>query len=357
MKSSEIILPFLCIFVMYACGGEKVRVDNVTYFTEDDFAEIREVKTQMIPLPEDELKHPESFHVIRDSLFLIENMRSDNYYVQLYDMNGWRLLAQTARMGNGPGEYLSIMGAPPYGYEQNNFILYDIDRREVAINNIDSLLKYKEKYVAPKFSIPYYGYKPIYVGDSVFLAHNKFYMRYAGFNEDIDCLFYYRAGEPVTPERKYRRLVWTGNYNQGQTFVHPLRDTVFFVYYCEDRIEMFLKKDLSYIGTLRGPDNFMPRYKIKDGILNRDIYCSSYDLGTCNDDYIYLLHNPESEYSSTKSLNTEVFKLSWDGKLQTVYRLDYYVNDISPTSDKTVFYATGCRSYKQMHKLFRIVLD
>ena len=138
--------------------------------------------------------NPMLYNVINDSLVLVENWSGKPFYLELFNLNRNSLVTKFVRRGNGPNEFLSCYVS--FKSNTNQLHVFDIVKRQGAIYNIDSLLKYGDQYHPPKFNVPsFIGNDIATLDTSTILIFNKYYVTNKQYSNNVFPIFSYNIEE------------------------------------------------------------------------------------------------------------------------------------------------------------------
>jgi len=350
MKQNNFFICLSFILLLSSCHDNKQN-KNIKSFKLTDFNETITMQGEEIPLKDCLLIKPMCYSIFRDSLLVIENYQIPGAQIQIINLNTGNQIRKFAVRGKGHGEYLGITL-----YDRlvdNQIVAWDVTKSNVTLFDIDSLIS-NPKYKPEQFKYPYTVVKALPEKNGSFFCNNMYYMRFAGYNKTIDRFLRFNIKNKDFPKFNEKKLTFVANDNQCDVQYNQHHDTIFVSYKEQDIIEMYNRKKLSYIGTLKGPSYFHMEYVIENGsIRNQEGNFNAYSESYSTEKYVYFLFNPETEYSSKKPYNSKIFKLTWSGQLKTVYNLDKYIYTLSVSSNDSVIYGTSCRSYKETPKLVK----
>jgi|GEM_PF-2840159 len=345
MKRSIIIV--LVVSLSSCNTSEKEQISIV--FSRNDFPKTTVLAGEELQISSD--KYVQSFNVINDTIVLARYKKAYPYYFGLYNLNSGSKFVEFAERGNGPGEFLGgkyLSNA--YNIKQPEIIhIIDVITKKVSVFNLDSLLFWPKShvYLPVQFELPDGVFNFCKLDSSRYVCYNSYYLDDKVFSNNNDMIFLVNThGKPrQIREWKY----FTLNVSSGYILISKKENRIIVTDRNKDRIEIF-DTLLNHIRTIRGPDIFEPKYKLRfsnhisfePGTVEGGFYpcCST-------EDYIYHIYRGRYDFipNSTKRQPVEIFKLDWEGNLVENFILDRFIYTISITGDGKIFYGTSYNSF------------
>ena len=204
---------------------------------------------------------PRVFNVIQDTLVVVENYYPSPYYYNIYNLNSEQHIMGLAKKGRGPYEFLSCK----FMYrsnEQDFFSIHDISSQTVTKYDIDSLITFKENYIAKRFKLPGVVKDYVFLTSDSIIAYNHYYFNSGNIQNEARPLLAIDLKNPLSDDvyinqSKYFAFNASGAY----VLYSEKNDFIWLVHHYEDKIEIF-NKNLDLINRLVGPDNIKPKYQI-----------------------------------------------------------------------------------------------
>lgn len=287
-----------------------------------------------------EFIYAKSFSVYDDSILIILNKRiEDVYLIEFHNLNDKKELKKIFKYGNGPEEILSAK----ININQNQLIVDDYIKKEISFINIDSITNntnYKptiEKYNIDARSVISYPNNKLLIDNPSYFIDQNFDIKNQTSRfivSDRD-----KAKDIQVEKQKY----YTRNVSSGKIIANFPSNRIYYINSHLPEIEIY-DNSLNLIKRLLGPDLLKVNYTITDNeIIFKKAIPFSYLEYCCNDDYLYTLYmgNFLTEEKRLQDNNLWIFKFDWNGNLIESYSVPQYIENISISTDKDSFYATG----------------
>lgn len=329
------LYAILLIFQLFCCQTEQY--SNVISFKREDAPEILPLNGESIALDLDSLTLPLFYHLFRDSLILVENIKANPYFVDVYSLSNKRLVRRIARQGEGPTEFLSVrvMNRAPIN---NNFSIFDISTKSVGFVSMDEKGEFQ---ITKKIDLPQNTGDFISIDAVRLLGFNDSYLETEKFSNKVSPLFYLSTDMATSKEQlqkidSQRFAFFSANVSSAQLAFSKKNDCIWMIDKHRDKIQIF-DTNLKLKKSIKGPDFIEPdiiqNIDKSLGFKNHIDYDSYYSCAY-TDDYIYLLYlgivgtygiKGEGFYYKP----SEIFKFNWDGELQSIYKLDRFLYGIT----------------------------
>lgn len=362
MKFNRYILLFLLLITMTCCiDNPSIVSENTIIFDRNDFKE--KICLSNPDTIVSEALNPLFYHVIRDSLVLITNKDdSQDFKCGLYSITG-EMKCELAPKGTGPYEFVSAN----IKIDSNNtdtFYIEDVVQNKLWIYNIDSVIDQGKMYKPSVVNIPrsIISYCP-YTDDS-FVGYHFWHCDNEMYNNDIPPLGIYRYNQVDSiNSQKHEYKYFVANITGALLFTDKMKKDIWCANFYQDRIDIY-NDSLQIKKSLLGPDQYNIKYAEIDEGNNKAIYFDrgnkfeAYRSFVLTDKHIYMLYLAihDVPYTSDNLSPVEVFKLSWDGELLSIYKLDRYLYSISIDSEERYLYGTSCKSYNDTPDFVRYKL-
>jgi len=284
--------------------------------------------------------------VYRDSIMIVLNKAyKDVHFVEFYNLNTNQVINRFISMGNGPGEMLNTLAH----VRGNELYVHDFAKNQIGIINIDSVLHN-----------PGYRMKPL-VG-----FNNNVGSPFVTFYKDDQLIMqnpYYFYDKKLGIDNKASRFVSTDigeinrtfssldearyyTYNVSQGLIIPNLDKNRLIYASSFLNELGIyDMDLKPMKFIMTPDDITPTYRLDEDnqiIFNR-VAPYAYRGYYVEDEYFYVSYVGDY-FSGDKPLrdfSSWIFKFDWDGNFVESYHSPEYINTLSKSIDKDVFYGRG----------------
>lgn len=321
----------LSVIVPTSCNNETGnRFETVQYdiadfkLTEATFEEVEFSK---------EFIHAKTLYVYSDSVLIVSNKASADYFLELYNLNTEECIAQFIRKGNGPREMINAQMSL-YG---NILVVDDIVKMNFVSIDLDRVINERDSFELDEFrSYGADGANPVavYPMDSDKLL---FMNQYCFDSKELKIFnneprFYYN-------EREFRiRLVDTFNVSQGKMQIN--RKDSLIVYASNTRPEMELYDfGLNPLRKVVGPTEMHVSYRRKSLAFNNHVPEAYMGLAA-DDGHIYATYvgNQRDNALEESQPYTYILRYDWDCRLTDAVLLPLRLDRISPTSRPDVFY-------------------
>ena len=325
------------VFLLLGCSD---KIENVTYFSHNDFQSTKNLKGEKVYVPSE--LSPNEIFVIRDSLVLICNDNpSIMKKIALYNFKTWNMISEFATRGHAENEFINcnvILNG-----NCNTFFLRDIQKNKFWICNIDSLSKnkpcVKNQFDYSRDVIDLYPFDSTYVGFNFWYLNDK---RYDNLVYPI--AEYSMKGEHNTMNKSYKYFV--ANVTGGLIFTNPKNHDIWVAYRHDNVIEIY-DRSLKLKKAMRGP-NYKQNIYATQKFPNKEIvaftnksYTSCYTGCYTTDKNIYLIYeNHTCDQFPENPQPVEILKFDWDGNCLCNYKLDKFAYTISVNSKEDILYAT-----------------
>lgn len=363
MKLSRYILSFLLLITMLCCKDTTSKIDKETiFFNRNDFQE--QISLSHPDTIMTEALNPLFHYIIRDSLVLVSNKDdSQTFKCGLYSITG-EMICEFAPKGSGPYEFVSAS----IKVDSNNtdtFHIEDAVQKKLWIYNIDSLISRKHTYQPSGINIPRSVINYCLYTDNTLVGYHFWYCDNEKYNNNIPPLAMYRYDQDTEiKSQKHEYKYFVANITGGLLFTDKKKREIWCANLYQDKIDIY-NDSLKIIKSLSGPDQYNIKYAEVDEGTNMGIYFDrdnkyeAYRSYCLTDKHIYLLYLAihDVPYKSNNLPPVEVFKLSWEGELLAVYKLNRYVYSISIDSEEKYLYGTSCNSYEDMPDFVKYKLN
>ena len=334
------IIILICFINRCKTPDEK---HETIYFEREDFNQQFDLKGERIVL--DSIMYdnnPLSHTLIRDSLVFVSYWDGTPYFLKIFNLNTMENVANLARKGRGPNEYLSCM--LNYRTADNYFYIFDGARRQGSRYNIDSVLLLGKSYTPINVKLPNYTRNFMFLNDSTIIGYNGFYFNHEKFGNKVDPLFKMNLQDDIDDLIDLTNAdYFTFNVSNAHIFISPEENYLWLIDRFKDRIDVY-NKDFEIIKTYIGPDNITPEYEIRprsdNSVRLKNYRWESYPYpGYYTKNALYLLyHGIDGAHRNYVPSTTEVFKFSWSGELLARYHLDKLILGITVDSDENYIY-------------------
>ena len=329
------ILPLLLGTFMSNCQAEK-EIVNLS-FTRSDASEIVKLKGEVIGVHLDSLTLPLCYHIFKDSLILVENIKANPYFLNIYSLNTKKIVKKIVRLGESPTEFLSVrlLNRNPNSTTIN---IFDVSAKSVGFVSIDEKGEFQVKN---KIDLPQNTGDIILLDANNLLGFNDSYIETEKFSNKIPPLFYLSTDKTKSREQiqkidSQQFAFFSSNVSAAQLAFSKKNNCIWLIDKHKDEIQIF-DTNLKLKKIVKGPDFIEPEIiqnEDKSLGFNKHIDYDSYYSCAYNEQYVYLLYlgivgtygiKGEGFYYKP----SEIFKFSWDGKLQKIYTLDRFLYNIT----------------------------
>lgn len=336
-----LIIPIFFCLIFFSCEeGEKNRVIEISRV---DFADSLSVSGQVVKF--DSILNPFFFHILRDTILLVENKTPAPFYFSAYNLNSKKKILDFAERGRGPDEFLSAhFMANDYTNISKYILIRDVVKKSVSKYDLDALVNSKGTCKPVQhFEFPYFMEFFSKWNDDTYICYNPFFIDNKKYTNNNERLFLYDVISklPNTIDHNY----FTSNVSGGEVLSNYSNENVIVANRYQDHIYIY-DKNLEIQQIINGPDGIVPQYRVEDKVLlfKKGGYQEAYISSFQTKNYIFLVYakGQNAKFWEPKTLEpVEVFKLNWEGKLIKRYSLDWYIYSISITSDDENIYGTG----------------
>jgi hypothetical protein len=308
--------------------------------------EAKTLKVDTVGFFED-LIYAKEFYVYSDSILIVRNREyKDVYFLEFYNMNQNRLLAQRYRYGNGPDELLSARVT----INGSMLTINDYVADRAVFLNIDSVLQNPFYKISPK---RYYFHSPTVVQykETQFLIQNPncFRNKELGIDQQAPRFIATDMNSVYVEQKKYKYYTWNVAAN-GRIITNYSRNRIVYTDLHLPYIELY-DNELNLLKLITGPDQLHPKYIISDDneIIFRKEVPFAY-LSFCTDsNYFYVIYM--GDFINFNDKNEEdfpswIFKFDWDGNVVESFYAGRYIWSITPSGDGKGFYATATSEEK-----------
>ncbi|MFN4147019.1 MAG: BF3164 family lipoprotein [Runella sp.] len=366
LKGISVLLVMLTFF---NCQVEK-EANNSSFKRED--APNVSLKGESIVLNLDSLTRPIFYHLFGDSLILVENIKPNPYFVDVYSMNTKRLVKRIVRQGESPAEFLSVQlfNRNPI---DNNFTIFDVSAKSVGFGSMDEKGEFQIKN---KVNLPQNTGDIISIDTSKLLGFNASYIETEKFSNKISPLFYLNTDRIISRDQLQKIdsqnfAFFSNNVSAAQLAYSKKNDCIWLVDKHKDEIQVF-DTNLKLKKVIKGPDFVEPdiiqnedkglgiQKYIDLGFKNHIDYDSYYSCAY-NDDHIYLLYLGIVGTYGIKGVGfyykpSEIFKFNWAGELQKIYKLDRFLYGITIDKAGENIYGTTSIDFGEKVELIKYQL-
>ena len=313
-----------------------------------------------------QLKHPETivlknvsdpvfYKLLNDSVILVQNQPTCNYFFELYSLIDRKKFANLAPKGNGPNEFSSL--ASFYSQAGSDPVYYVIDdNHTLYLLDMDSTIAERKLYIKDKFRLndEVHSYPGVCLSSNYYIGYNKWFLDDPEYNNHVFPLKKY-------PIHTDSRKEYNVNTDDGDKFIVFAINNVqlFWDWHGEylwmadshnDKIKIY-DDSLHLKKCICGPDFFNITHTIiVDNIVgfpkNKDF--RSYSSYTVTPKHIYLVFEgingtyfDDTQFPSS----VEIFKFDQQGNFICNYLLDKYVYNISLDANEEYLYCTTRESF------------
>jgi hypothetical protein len=296
MKTNRISY-FLLLALFSGCTQEVTDKDTID-FNRTDFKQYlslhdpEEIETE-------ELLDPVSFHLMHDSIVIVQNQAHCDYLIELYSLNTRRIVAKLASKGNAPGEvtssavYVISNTAPSFTLKDENIgIFYEI--------NLDSTLISKQLCIQEKFryASEIRQNSEIFRLDSEhYIGYNMWYLDDPNYANKVSALQMYPINdEHIKPYNLTDYSYFVAPVNDAHLYFNSSNKETWLIDGHRDKITIY-DDSLRMIRTITGPDHYEPVYKTQEANIpmpfitfHEEKYYGTYLGYTVTDQYIYFIY-------------------------------------------------------------------
>lgn len=335
----------IIILLMYVLMSSCVKTENIVWPEEVTLPiVVKDTAVQMVAeVVEDsyDFLHAKELFVYKDTIIIISNNPdSKNHFIEFYNVNSKQIIRKLIRKGNGPGEMLNAMSH----IQGNMLCVHDFVKNQLAYINIDSVL-YDKNYKLPNF-VKFNGVDSPFVTmfncDSI-IFENPYYFKDNGLNIDN------RQPRLIVTDAnsdylfKDIRKYYAYNVSQGFITMNKAKNRLIYASTVLNEMEVY-DMNLTPIKLVRGPDKLKADYVVKENSISFNGFAPYSYRKYCTDEngyyvsYIGDYYNPKKSLSDFKSY---IFQFDWDGNFIKSYSVPVYINAISKSPDKEIFYGRG----------------
>jgi hypothetical protein len=293
----------------------------------------------------DSILTPFCFHVLRDSLVLVENAAPDPFYLGIYNLETQKKIAEFGRRGKGPGEMLSarfVSNASNFS-DLKEISIFDVVKKRALEYNIDSLIQLQDTYEPRHVDFPDGVFHYSKLDSTNYVCYNSYYLRDRKFHNDVERLFVFNSGSGKPKEFDWD--FFTLNVSKGYVLISPQDDRILVPHFYEDKLDVY-DKNLNLLKTIAGPDKIELQYRLQYGnhvsfAKNKKSFMGYFPCCHTNK-YVYLIYRGLNgdRWDDNYTIPVEVFKLDWNGNLISRYQLDRYIYRISVSRDEKYLYGS-----------------
>lgn len=300
-----------------------------------DIADYNVSETKYVEIPfSREFIHAHLFYVYADSILVVANLNSADYFIEFYNMNTRKCITKCLRKGNGPNEMINCH-AYLYG---DRLIVDDFVKSRYASIDMDRIAKEGQNYELEDLK-QYSGNFDavgVYPLDSEkLLMMNPYCFESKQLKIDNkEPRFYYN-------ERNFSDgLARTYNIAQGYMQINHRDSLIVFASFAEPVMELY-DFNLNCLKKVTGPTNMKVTYHKELAFKNHGAY--SYMSLAADDDGIYALYvgNQKDNAIERPKPYTHILRYDWNCVLKDVAIAPLRLNAISRTSDENTFYVSG----------------
>ena len=361
----QLLVYFFCI-IIFSCKNESVVVTN---FYLEDFPDFEYCKVDSI-----EIESPTSiyFNLVRDSLVVVTCDGTEGHFIEIHNLNHRNDVIKSVFKGIGEGVFVDARAVFDDMNNSNSFRVIDMIDNCLAEINIDTLLKYREKFQVKKIFFP--GIADIFnvcVYDKKnFIAQNIYYSNDNEYDNKEDRFLFVKRNEynVLKDIRNYssKYKYWVANTNRVVMFANEHQNRLWCAFSYVDQIDIYSKDTLQLLYSFRGPQHFDVKYVCNEA--GQDLPVVSiwgdhyaYKSAITTDSCVYLLFGNRTymvgkEVPDTIPEKSEVYKFDWNGKPLKRYILDRYAYKMTMDSKGEYFYCTADKIHSQPSKLIRYKL-
>ena len=328
------------VFLVLICLISCKRSDKIelSYFGLEDFPETKCCKSDSIGI---QVLDALSYHVLRDSLVLVTTRGHNGYFVEMYYLGSKQKVMNFAKKGLDTNQFAHARVFLNDKNTSTEFYLYNVITNSIVEINIDSLLENRETFNYKKVYLSGYSSVPDFCkyDKGRYLVQNKYFSPVKNFNNNVDRFIFVNEKEFNVTNSTYSDFkkynYYLSNINQVVMFSDVTKNRLWCASKGEDRFDIYTRDSLRLLGSYIGPYHYDVEYVVGEAggdlpLVVRDGLYSGYEAAVITDNYVYLLLGnqkykseiPKSDVISDKS---EIYKLSWEGKLLCRYILDRYV--------------------------------
>lgn len=352
--------------MMLSCKDKEVVVTN---FYLEDFPETIYCKVDSILIGS-----PTSiyFNLIRDSLVVVTCNGDDGHFIEVYNLNNKNDIIKCISRGTGEGRFIGARAVFDDMDNPTSFRIIDMMDNCLAEINIDTLLKYREKFRAKKIFFP--GITDIFnicvYDDKKFIAQNIYYSNDKEYDNKEDRFLFVKRDEYDVQKdicnysSKYK--YWVANTNRVVMFSNKRQNRLWCAFSYIDQIDIYSKDTLQLLHSFRGPLHYDVKYICNE--VGQDLPVVSiwgehraYESAVTTDSCVYLLFGNRTyqggeHVPDTIPEKSEIYKFDWNGKPLKRYILDRYAYKMTMDSKGEYFYCTADKIHSEQSKLIRYKL-
>ena len=318
------------------CGCQ-YNTDYVIEWQEEKTFMLDEINTEVLtsyeilPLSR-ELLHAKDFWVYQDTVLIVLNKPTSDYWVEFYSTKSGAMLTRKIRKGNGPMEMLNCNAR----VNTDSLYVRDFVKGNYTVIDLKEIIQYKDAYELEPFKkykeeLNVYDVHEI-GGKMLFLNPYCFSSSEDGVDNKEPRFFYSDGRNPDT--RKLNAF----NVSQGHILINESKRLVLFAGLDLSQIEIY-DYSLAPLTKITGPKKLNVRYSYNDGRVSFfEAVFYSY-MGACNaGDSFYVTYSGQNV---EKISGTYIFQFDWSGNLLGSFFLDKYLATISTSSDGNTLYVRG----------------
>ncbi|GAA3557865.1 BF3164 family lipoprotein [Snuella lapsa] len=337
----------MIILIILFVGCQKSKVQSIK-ITKESFLDIKKLKGEQIEIKG--LLDPFRYHLIRDTLVIVENNQTDDNYFELFNIKTKQKILEFGQRGKGPNELLSAQLLNNSSDSKNNnsqLFVYDVVKRRLSEYNIDSLMRNGSQKKIKTMDFPSSVKSFTYMENNKFICYNSFFLESADFYNDTEEVFFYSEKDNLSGPDISNCKFFVSNVTGANILYSAEHNKILVANTHLNKLD-FYGKDLELKKSIIGPETAKPEYtflekskmvKFKRG---RSFY--SYGSGVVSNNSIYIIYTGAISYRFDRP-NTlpqvEVFKLDWNGNLIKRFVLDKFIFTISLSNDEKYLYGTS----------------
>jgi hypothetical protein len=304
----------------------------------------------------EDLLHPAAFHVMYDTLVVVQNQPDCEHLIEMYSLAGRTPVGRFAQKGGGPDDFLSCTCFVPAG---NDSVIYALDQNSgtYSIIHVPLTLAEKRLHISRRFR-----YSPelhpqteiIPAGEGHYIGYNFWYIGSDRYSNRVPALKKYAIPAPDDYSATQPQLTDYSNFvasvNTARLARNPLTKHIWFFDGHRDRIAIY-DDSLNAVRTISGPDHYSVSYDAAQSNLPISFVTfgegktyRAYSGYTVTDKYIYVIYegvNGSAFDPDDLPQSTEVFRFDPEGNLVCSYTLDRFIYTVSVDSSDRYLYCTA----------------
>lgn len=294
----------------------------------------------------------QAFYLLSDSMVIVQNDGRSSSFVDLYSLETGKRVAKLAPQGRGPGEFSQATVIVP---SNDANTLYVADGVKMHFVDVEQTLENNGLQIVHSF--PYWqadlhSYMNVCpIDKESYVGYNLWYTDDSEYNTlNVPMLVKYNVGGSAQTSEMGE--YFPGNVNGATMFVNPVNNQIWVADWHKDVIQI-CDTSLNVVKRITGPYDYNAgRYITMNSnapfkmlmFPDEGIY-KSYGNYTYTKDNVYIIYEDVrgvnyKSYENEALAPVSVFKFSWDGELEQVYKLDRHVSTISINSSGNKLYCT-----------------